>query len=188
MMNRWHPPRRPRAGHRRRSWPVFLYFFCRGCDVTLLISRGNVALAKVRAVQEGLPKRLSMRRERGLPRAVEDLFDHVFLMGLMYHLLEEGPTAYGPWSRRSPAQGGRHALQVSVYPAFLRCDLRDEIPARNAAGSGGASLSADVSVIPPTADPPSRRPISSASGKFALLSCFPLEKLHLFGQEGIFPL
>lgn len=61
-----------------------------GCDVTLFdLSEGNVAFAKNKAQQLGLSLRALSGDARDLGALKAERFDHILLMGPMYHLLEE---------------------------------------------------------------------------------------------------
>ncbi len=62
----------------------------RGCDVTLYdLSEGNVAFAKNKAQELGLSLRTLSGDARDLSALKGERFDHILLMGPMYHLLEE---------------------------------------------------------------------------------------------------
>ncbi|MCE5235189.1 MAG: methyltransferase domain-containing protein [Clostridiaceae bacterium] len=62
----------------------------RGCDVTLFdLSTGNVAFAREKARGLGLPLRALAGDARDLSALESERFDHILLMGPMYHLLEE---------------------------------------------------------------------------------------------------
>lgn len=71
-----------------------LYLAQKGCDVTLLdLSEGNVAFAKEQAKQKGLPLTALAGDARFTPELVTGQFDHVLLMGPLYHLLEQAGRA-----------------------------------------------------------------------------------------------
>jgi len=68
-----------------------IHFAKRGCDVTLAdLSEGNVAVAKREAERAGVRIAAFVADARALPGAIRGTFDHVFVMGPLYHLLEEG--------------------------------------------------------------------------------------------------
>jgi len=61
-----------------------------GCDVTLYdLSEGNVAFAKNKAQELGISLRALSGDARDLSALKGERFDHILLMGPMYHLLEE---------------------------------------------------------------------------------------------------
>lgn len=67
-----------------------LWLAKKGCDVTLFdLSSGNVAFAQEKAATSGLP--LKTIRGNALDRSLypEEQFDHVLIMGPMYHLFRE---------------------------------------------------------------------------------------------------
>ena len=67
-----------------------LYLAEKGCDVTLLdLSEENVAFAKQRAMETTLDIRAVQGDARDADALFDHTFDHVLLMGPMYHLLEE---------------------------------------------------------------------------------------------------
>ena len=67
-----------------------LWLAKRGCDVTLFdLSPGNVAFAQGKARELGLPLRALAGDARDLGALAGERFDHILLMGPMYHLLEE---------------------------------------------------------------------------------------------------
>ncbi len=67
-----------------------LYLAERGCDVTLLdLSDANVTFAAARAAERGVGLCTVRGDARQADRLVVGQFDHVLLMGPLYHLLEE---------------------------------------------------------------------------------------------------
>jgi len=67
-----------------------LHFAAKGNDVTLVdLSPGNAAFAKAKAAEMGLPLTALAGDARVVDTMVEGEYDHVFLMGPLYHLLEE---------------------------------------------------------------------------------------------------
>ncbi len=163
-----------------------LYFARRGCDVTLLdLSGENVAFAKVRAVQEGLPLNAYQCDAREASRAVEDLFDHVFLMGPMYHLLEEADRVRTMEQALSLLKAGG-MLYVSFILLFsgviYAMKYLPEMLLDQAEHPFLADVVRDSSYRGPAF---TQAHFISQREILPFLSRFPLEKLHLFGQEGI---
>lgn len=67
-----------------------LHFAKRGSSVTLVdLSAGNVAFALAKAREEGVSLKGHVRDARSLEGLGLGLFDHVFVMGPMYHLFSE---------------------------------------------------------------------------------------------------
>jgi len=67
-----------------------LYLAEKGCDVTLLdLSEANIAFAAERAAERGVSINAIAGDARVADSLVSGLFDHVLLMGPLYHLLDE---------------------------------------------------------------------------------------------------
>ncbi len=66
------------------------YLAGKGCDVTLLdLSPANVQFAKAKAKELRLPLQALQGDARTADTAVQGLYDHVLLMGPLYHLQTE---------------------------------------------------------------------------------------------------
>jgi 2-polyprenyl-3-methyl-5-hydroxy-6-metoxy-1,4-benzoquinol methylase len=67
-----------------------LYLARKGCDVTLLdLADANIVFARARAEEQGLMIETVCGDARMADTLINEKFDHVLLMGPMYHLLEE---------------------------------------------------------------------------------------------------
>ena len=67
-----------------------IHFAKMGCDVTLVdLSEGNIALAGQKAAEEGASLQAYAANCLELESLALGQFDHVFLMGPLYHLLDE---------------------------------------------------------------------------------------------------
>ncbi|MHB1150957.1 MAG: class I SAM-dependent methyltransferase [Eubacteriales bacterium] len=67
-----------------------LYLAKRGCDVTLFdLSDANIEFAKRKAAEQGVIIKTVCGDARMADRLLNEQYDHVLLMGPMYHLLEE---------------------------------------------------------------------------------------------------
>jgi 2-polyprenyl-3-methyl-5-hydroxy-6-metoxy-1,4-benzoquinol methylase len=67
-----------------------LYLAEKGCDVTLFdLSPENIKFARERAIEYGLKIKTVTGDARQADNIVKGQFDHILLMGPMYHLLEE---------------------------------------------------------------------------------------------------
>ncbi|MDO4573240.1 MAG: class I SAM-dependent methyltransferase [Clostridia bacterium] len=68
-----------------------LYLAEKGYEVTLVdLSEGNVALAKAKAAERGLPLRAMQGDARDLSMLGGEQFDYVLLMGPLYHIFRRG--------------------------------------------------------------------------------------------------
>ena len=159
-----------------------------GCDVTLLdLSGGNTMFAAARAEEIGLSLRTVTGDARDAGKLAGGEYDHVLLMGPLYHLLDEADRVRAVESAMSVLKPGG-LIYVSfinmfagiVYgmkyrPEIILSTVPDEIEyMKNVTArksySGNAFTKAHFT---------EQRDILPFMGQF------PLEKLHLFGQEGV---
>ena len=160
----------------------------KGCDVTLLdLSEGNTSFAAERAAEQGLSLRTVTGDARKAGRLAGGEYDHVLLMGPIYHLLEESDRIKAVESAIDALKPGG-MIYVSfinmfagiVYSMKFQTDLimsnePDEIKYRAnvvARKSYAGAAFTKAFFTEPTEILP-------------FMGRFPLEKLHLFGQESI---
>lgn len=163
-----------------------LYLAKKGCSVTLFdLSEENTRFASMQAEKQGIPLETVCGDARNADSLVAETFDHVLLMGPLYHILEEsGRTQAVDAALNLLRPVG--TLSVSFINMF--------------AGIIFAMKDAPDIVTDPTEQAFYRAFIENRSfaGKafteayFArqeeilpFMEQFPLEKLHFFGQEGI---
>lgn len=165
-----------------------LWLAARGCDVTLLdLSPGNVHFALARAEAQHLPLQAVTGDARTADTAVHGPFDHVLLMGPLYHLLKETDRAKAVEAalRLLKPKGILYASFISLYagliyamknePACILSDRESEVAYFQSvlqAQSYSGNAFTDAFFIKPTEIRP-------------FMERFPLQTLHLFGQEGI---
>ena len=166
-----------------------IHFARMGCEVVLVdLSEGNIALAKQKAQEAGVSIQAHVCNCLELDRLALGQYDHVFLMGPLYHLQEE----------EQRAQAVRMAIQhlkpgANLYASFILAfagviyNLQHE-----------GFLEGDM------ANPHSARLIDNVlrgenyigpaftsvcfhhqNQILPFMESFDLEKLHFFGQEGI---
>ena len=166
-----------------------IHFARRGCQVTLAeLSGGNVALAREKAAQEGVSITACVKNCLELEELGLGQFDHVFLMGPLYHLQEEADRVRAvEIALRHVKPGGKLYVSFILVFAGLIYDLQN-----------GGHLVEDCR------NPACNHLIDGvAEGRdycgpgftavyfyhqrniLPFMERFPLEKLHLFGQEGI---
>ena len=163
-----------------------LYLAEKGCDVTLLdLSGANVRFAREQAQNQGLPLNAVEGDARLAHTLVDGLFDHVLLMGPMYHLLEEAERiqAVDACLRVLKPGGCLFVSFINMFAGVIYAmkydpacifDAKDEafyqsMLLNQSNGGDGFTKSffiAQHEVLP-------------------FMARFPLEKLHFFGQEGI---
>lgn len=164
------------------------YLAEKGCDVTLLdFAENALAFARDAAARRGLSVRTVCGDACAADTLLRETFDHVLLMGPLYHLLEEAERAQATAaalrllkpggllfaSFMSLSAGMLYAMkldpdiQASMEPCeieFRDCFLTQRVYAGDAF--------APVAFLPPRDILP-------------FMTQFPLEKLHFFGQESI---
>lgn len=165
-----------------------IYWAKRGCEVTLLdLSPGNVAFAQDMARREGASISAVSGDARFADTLVDKKFDHVFLMGPMYHLLEEADREQAVRAAiRCLKPGG--LLYTSFISIFggLNCYMRSDpsllltfaemdkpiieafLAGRGYSGDGFTKV---YMTVP-----------QEAAG---FMARFPLDTVCFFGQEGI---
>lgn len=170
-----------------------IYCAQKGCDVTLIdLSEGNIALAEEKAREYGVSFSAQTANCLDIGGMDLDQYDHVFLMGPLYHLAEKSDREKAvrlALDKLKP--GGIFYCSFILDFAGLIYDLKN----------GPGFLPQDLE------NPYTRKLIDSivtgteyvgpafTSACFVnqrqiepFMSQFSLEKLHLFGQEGILAL
>jgi len=164
-----------------------LYFSRRGYDVTLYdLSAANIAFATKKAAEQGCAMKAIAGDARLLTGVPEKHYDHVFIMGPLYHLLEEADRIRVIEAAMAKLKPGG-TLYVSflllfagfIYymkfdPAGICTDpQREPYSSRVAAGEtyGGDAFTKAYFINP--------------AGILPFMARFPLEKITLFGQESI---
>lgn len=162
------------------------YLAEKGCDVTLFdLSEGNLAFAREKSRALGLPIRLQQGDAREADAIMGRQYDHVLLMGPLYHLLEESDRAKAVGAALASlkpggklyvsfiARFGGFIYAMKFLPEIMAEPLeqqytRDYLEGKAFAGDGftRAFMIHQQAVEP-------------------FMAQFPLEKLHIFGQESI---
>jgi len=163
-----------------------LYLAERGCEVTLFdLSPENTRFVAERASEQGLPLQTVTGDAREADKLVTGQFDHVLLMGPMYHLLVEADRATAVIAALQLLQPGGviYASFINmfagiIYAMKIQPDIITDqaeqgfyntfIENRSYAGQAftQAYFARQNEILP-------------------FMSQFPLEKLHLFGQESV---
>ncbi|MFA7673569.1 MAG: class I SAM-dependent methyltransferase [Clostridia bacterium] len=165
-----------------------LYLAAKGCDVTLFdLSKANVEFASERAKEAGLALKTVCGDARKCDRLIKEQFDHVLLMGPMYHLLNETDrekTVNASLSLLKP--GGTifvtfiNMISGIIYAMKFKPDILletapEEIEYYNAFFNNtcfkGKAFTEAV--------------FDKQNSILPFMAQFPLEKLHLLGQESI---
>ncbi len=167
-----------------------IHFAKMGCEVTLVdLSPGNIRFAKDKAAEAGV--KFDAYAANCLELDTLDLgeFDHVLLMGPLYHLKDEADR------KMAVEQAMLHLKTVgNLYASFILnfagiiYDLKNGgyVEQDFAEGTQTACLIDDIlqgrDYIGPAF---SSARFSCPDNILPFMAQFPLKKLHLFGQEGI---
>ena len=158
----------------------------KGCNVTLLdLSSANVAFAKAKAAELGLSITAVEGDAREADRIVQGPFDHVLLMGPMYHLLEEADRAAAVQASLNLLKpGGTIFVSFCSMMGGISWAMSDE-PSYLFEHKGDAYLTAFLDGKSFAGDMFTRAFFIQQREILPFMERFPLEKLHLFGQEGL---
>jgi len=165
-----------------------LYLAGKGCDVTLFdLSPENTKFAANRAVDEGLKIQAITGDARDVDKLVQERYDHVLLMGPMYHLLEESERIKAVNTALEVLKpdgiiyvsfiimvGGIIYYMKTMPEAIASTDPAEILFRGNFAAKKGYEGSAFTQAF-----------FIEQSEVLPFMAQFPLEKMHLFGQEGI---
>lgn len=161
-----------------------------GCEVTLVdLSEGNIAYAGKKAQEAGV--RLSMHVKNCLELDALDLgeFDHVFLMGPLYHLQKsaERTEAVRLALKRLRTGGCFYCSFILDFAGFIY-DLKNgpgHLPVDLGNPDTARLLDSLVSETEYVGAAFAPACFTNQKGIEPFMRQFPLDKLHLFGQEGI---
>jgi len=162
------------------------YLAEKGCDVTLFdLPPENTKFAGEKSVELNLPVKTVCGDARAADKLINGQFDHVLLMGPLYHLLEEADriTAVnaalnllkpdGLLFAAFIHMGGGLVLLLRELPELI-IDPNEErflIPLTEGKSYGGAAFTQAFFI--------------NQNEILPFMEQFPLKKLHLFGQESI---
>lgn len=163
-----------------------LYLSEKGCDVTLFdLSDGNIAFAKEKALEQGITLKTITGDARNVDNLVNRQFDHILLMGPMYHLLEE-------FERIKAMKASLQLLKPNgkIYVSFISSyggiiySMKYDLPLiLNNEIEFQYKLFIDD--LPFSGESFTQAYFIRQKDVLPFMSQFPLEKLHLFGQESI---
>jgi len=165
-----------------------LYLAVKGCDVTLFdLSPENAKFAAMRAREQGLSIQAITGDARDADKLTHEKYDHVLLMGPMYHLLEEidriravnaalellvpGGIIYISFINM---MGGiiysmKEAPEVLMSTDPFEIMFKENFIAKKSYGGNAFTQAFFI----------------EQSEILPFMSQFPLDKMHFFGQEGI---
>jgi len=163
-----------------------LYLAEKGCDVTLFdLSQGNIKFAEERSAEYGLTIKTVTGDAREIDKLVDGQFDHILLMGPMYHLLEEN-------DRIGVINGALDLLKPGGILFISFINMIAGIIYFMKEAPDAIALSGEVKYIENFIDQKSFAGDAFTKAFFieqneilSFMAQFPIEKLHLFGQESI---
>ena len=163
-----------------------LYLAGRGCDVTLFdLSKANTDFALSKAAEQGLKINAVCGDARQVDSFFDSTFDHILLMGPMYHLLDEADrTAAVNSALRLLKPGG--VLFVSFISLFAGLSYyMKNLPGYVTEPTEKDYINTCINGDEFSGDGFTKVYFIHPEKIDTFMSQFSLKKLHLFGQEGI---
>lgn len=163
-----------------------LYLAEKGCDVTLFdLSSENVRFAAERAAEQKLSIKTVTGDVREADKLIDGAFDHVLLMGPMYHLLNES-------DRKDAVNASLKLLKDKgiIFISFLNMFsgiiyYMKHLPNISADPGGDEYVKKVIAGKSFGSDAFTKAFFMDSRDVLPFMKQFPLEKLHYFGQEGI---
>ena len=166
-----------------------IHFAKRGCKVTLVdLSEENIRLARAKAAQAGVTIETRAANCLELDALSLGSFDHVFLMGPLYHLID--PDEQTQAVERALAHlkpGGKfYASFIQTFAGIL-FDLKNggNIVIDSTSPASQAIIDAVVTGDDYRGKAFTRACLMHQRNILPFMAQFPLNKVHFFGQEGI---
>lgn len=165
-----------------------MYLAKKGCDVTLFdLSPENTKFAAERAAEQGLLIKTITGDAREADKLASGQYDHILLMGPMYHLLEEKDRVITVKAALNLLKPGG-IIFVSFINLFAgMIYFMKEAPAGIILDSETLYLTCVTGQKTYTGNAFTKAVFMEQNEILPFMGQFPLEKLHLFGQESITP-
>lgn len=163
-----------------------LYYAKKGCDVTLYdLSSGNVGYTLEKAKKDNLSIKGYVGDATVVNEQIHDTFDHVFLMGPLYHLLDEEDRKKAIDAALSLLKPGGiiYISFILMFSGMIYCMknspeiLLDPMEEK--------FIKAVIENKSYVGDAFTKACFMSQNDLKQLVEGLPTKKLHLFGQEGI---
>jgi len=165
-----------------------LYLAGKGCDVTLFdLSEGNTSFGAAQAAREGLSIKTITGDAREADKLADGLYDHVLLMGPMYHLLEEAERTKAVNAAISLLKPGG-IIYISFLNSFsgIIYYMREAPEAITSTEPSEVEFRKNTLSLKSYAGDAFTKAFFIEQGEvLPFMAQFPLEKFHLFGQEGV---
>ena len=166
-----------------------IHFAKRGCDVPLVyLSPANVHLAQQKAAGPGVTIETHAANCLNLDTLPLGQFDHVFLMGPLYHLIDSDEQIRAVECALSQLKsGGKFYASFIMTFAGILFDLKNggNIVIDSTSPASSAIINAVVTGDDYRGKAFTRACLMHQRNILPFLAQFPLKKLHFFGQEGI---
>jgi len=162
-----------------------LYLAGKGCDVTLFdLSPANVEFAKERAAEQGLELKGASGDAREVDSIIGGSFDHILLMGPMYHLLDESDRikAVNASLKLLKPNGTIFVSFINLFAGmiyYMKCQ-----PSLQSYPDDRAFFDAFIENKSYAGTAFTQAYFARQSEILPFMAQFPLAKLHFFGQEG----
>ncbi len=163
-----------------------LYFAKKGCDVTLVdLSDENIKFAIAKANEQNLKINAHAANACDLENIVHDQFNHVMLMGPLYHLLEDADrrNVVDSCLRLLKQDGIFYASFISAYAGIIYL-LREE-PEMIEVPKHILDFTCFEKDLPFSGDAFTKARFERIWDVVPFMDEFCLEKLHLIGSESI---
>ena len=163
-----------------------LYLAQKGCSVTLLdLSVENTKFAAEQAAQQGVSLQTITGDARQADKLTQNLYDHILLMGPMYHLLEE-------YDRTNAINTALNLLKPNgiIYVSFISLFAgiiyyMKDLPDFSQDNDGEQYIQSVIDGKSFSGNAFTKAFFIDQREILPFMAKFPLEKLHLFGQEGV---
>ena len=163
----------------------------RGCDVTLMdLSPGNIRFAKAKAEEQNLTLHAVEGDARTADAFVGGSFDHILLMGPLYHLLDEADRiqAVQACLRLLAPSGLLYASFINLYSGLLYAMKSEPECVVDQSRNSVAYLQSVLDNQSMAGELFTHAFFIKPTDILPFMERFPLETLHLFGQESIITL
>ena len=163
-----------------------LYLAQKGCAVTLFdLSAENTKFAAVQAAEQGVSIQTITGDAREADKMTQEQYDHILLMGPMYHLLEES-------ERTKAVKAALHLLKPGgiIYVSFINMFAgmiyyMKHLPDFNIDNDSENYIKNVIDGKSYSGNAFTKAFFIDQREVLPYMAQFPLEKLHLIGQEGV---
>lgn len=159
-----------------------------GCQVTLVdLSEANVEFARQKVQEAGLPLTAMQGNALEISRLVDGSFDHVLLMGPLYHLLEREEREQAVRQALSVLRDGGilYAAFISEYANMIYLLRDDPQMVDRQVPMVDAWFETFLHGQPYAGDAFTQAYFEKVSNVLPFFAQFPLKKLHFLSSEGM---